>query len=90
MKAKGRTPADGRLLLTTAEDKNYETQVEINIGNGNTGGLVLFYNENAYAGVVSDGKKFIVYQMQASNWNYLMSWVNVLLLKFIIRVTICV
>lgn len=62
MKAKGRTPADGRLLLTTAEDKNYETQVEINIGNGNTGGLVLFYNENAYAGVVSDGKKFIVYQ----------------------------
>ena len=62
MKAKGRTPADGRLLLTTAEDKHYETQVEINIGNGNTGGLVLFYNENAYAGVVSDGKKFIVYQ----------------------------
>ena len=62
MKAKGRSPADGRLLLTTAEDKNYETQVEINIGNGNTGGLVLFYNENAYAGVVSDGKKFIVYQ----------------------------
>lgn len=62
MQAKGRTPADGRLLLTTAEDKNYETQVEINIGNGNTGGLVLFYNENAYAGVVSDGKKFIVYQ----------------------------
>lgn len=62
MKAKGSTPADGRLLLTTPEDKNYESQVEINVGNGNTAGLVLFYNEEAYAGVVSDGKKFVVYQ----------------------------
>ena len=62
IKAKGSTPANGRLLLTTAEDKNYETQVEINTGNGNTAGLILFYNEKAYAGVVSDGKKFIVYQ----------------------------
>ena len=39
MKAKGRTPADGRVLLTTAEDKNYETQVEIRTGNGNVAGL---------------------------------------------------
>lgn len=62
IKAKGNTPANGRLLLTTAEDKNYETQVEINTGNGNRAGLILFYNEKAYAGVVSDGKKFIVYQ----------------------------
>lgn len=62
VKAKGNTPANGRLLLTTAEDKNYETQVEINTGNGNRAGLILFYNEKAYAGVVSDGKKFIVYQ----------------------------
>ncbi|WP_409013838.1 family 43 glycosylhydrolase [Bacteroides ovatus] len=62
IKAKGSTPANGRLLLTTAEDKNYETQVEINTGNGNRAGLILFYNEKAYAGVVSDGKKFIVYQ----------------------------
>jgi len=62
MKAKGSTPANGRLLLATPEDKNYESQVEINVGNGNTAGLVLFYNEEAYAGVVSDGKKFVVYQ----------------------------
>ena len=32
-------PADGRVLLTTAEDKNYETQVEIRTGNGNVAGL---------------------------------------------------
>lgn len=61
MEAKGSTPADGRLLLTTAEDKNYETQVEVTTGKGNTAGLLLFYNEKAYAGVVSDGKKFIIY-----------------------------
>ena len=62
MKAKGRTPADGRVLLTTAEDKNYETQVEIRTGNGNVAGLILYYNEKAYAGVVSDGKTFYIYR----------------------------
>lgn len=62
MEAKGSTPADGRLLLTTAEDKNYETQVEVITGKGNTAGLLLFYNEKAYGGVVSDGNKFIIYR----------------------------
>lgn len=62
VKAKGDTPANGRLLLTTAEDKNYEAQVEVNVSKGNTAGLILFYNEKAYAGIVSDGSKFIVYQ----------------------------
>ena len=41
MNAKGKTPADARLLLATVEDKNYETQVEVNTGNGNTAGLIL-------------------------------------------------
>lgn len=60
--AKGKTPADGRLLLVTAEDKNYETQVDIQTGKGNKAGLVLYYNEQAYAGLVSDGKVFTVYR----------------------------
>ncbi len=60
--AKGTTPADGRLLLTTAEDRNYETQVEINVGKENIAGLILYYREKAYAGIVSDGKKFTIYQ----------------------------
>ncbi|SDP15248.1 Beta-xylosidase [Mucilaginibacter sp. OK268] len=60
--AKGTSPADGRLLLTTATDKNYETQVEIKPGKGNTAGLILFYNEKAYAGVLSDGKQITVYK----------------------------
>lgn len=61
LSAKGKTPADGRLLLTTVEDVNYETQVEINVGSGNSAGLVLYYNEKAFAGVTSNGKTFTVY-----------------------------
>ena len=60
--AKGSTPSDARLLLTTAEDKNYETQVEVNVGKGNTAGLLLYYSEKAYFGVVSDGKDFTIYR----------------------------
>ncbi len=68
MDAKGSTPADGRLLLTTATDKNYEAQVEINTGGGNHAGLLLFYNEKAYMGVVSDGKTFTVYENAESSF----------------------
>lgn len=59
---KGETPADARVLLTTVEDKTYETQVEVNVGAGNVAGLILFYNENAFAGLISDGKKFTIYR----------------------------
>lgn len=62
VEAKGTNPADGRKLLTTATDKTYETQVEITTEKGNTSGLVLFYNEKAFAGVVSNGKYFTVYK----------------------------
>ncbi len=61
MQAKGTTPADARKLLTTATDKTYEIQVEIQVEGGNQAGLMLFYNENAFAGVTSDGKTFTVY-----------------------------
>ena len=62
MKGKGKSPSDGRLLLATATDKCYKTQVEITTGKGNQGGLLLYYNEKAYAGIVSDGKTFTVYR----------------------------
>jgi hypothetical protein len=41
-------------------NKCYETQVDVQVGKGNKAGLVLFYNEKAFAGVVSDGKNFTV------------------------------
>lgn len=61
VEGKGNTPADGRLLLITPTDKNYQVETEVNVGRGNTAGLLLYYNEKAYAGVVSDGKTFTVY-----------------------------
>ena len=62
VKGKGGTPADGRLLLVTPTDKNYRVETEVNIGRNNAAGLLLYYNEKAYAGIVSDGKTFTVYQ----------------------------
>ena len=62
LKAKGATPADARLLLATVADKVYETQVEIMLEAGNSAGLILFYNEKAFAGIVADSKNFTVYK----------------------------
>lgn len=59
---KGTNPSDARKLLTTATDKNYETQVEVQLDKGNNAGLLLFYNEKAYAGIVSNDKHFTVYR----------------------------
>lgn len=62
MKGKGASPADGRLLLMSPEDKCYEADVEIQVGKRNKAGLVLFYNEKAFAGVMADGNHFIIYK----------------------------
>ncbi len=61
--AKGTTPADARLLLTTATDKAYEitTEVTPDPEGGNRAGLMLFYSEDAYAGVLTDGRTLTVY-----------------------------
>ena len=62
IQAKGETPTDARKLLTTPTDKTYITQVEVQVDKGNQAGLILYYNEKAYAGVVSDGKTFTLYK----------------------------
>lgn len=61
LQAKGTTPADGNLLLVSPTDKNYQTEVEVQLDNGNKGGLLLYYNEKAFAGVVATAKSFTVY-----------------------------
>lgn len=62
VKAKGKSPADARLLLVTPRHKNYMTSVDVVPGKGNMAGLLLFYSEKDYAGVLGDGKKFVVYK----------------------------
>jgi alpha-L-rhamnosidase len=62
LEAKGTTPSDARKLLATPTDKTCETQVEIETGENNRAGLMLFYNEKAFAGIVSDGEKLTIFQ----------------------------
>lgn len=61
LEGKGDTPADARKLLTTLTDKTYEIEVEVTPGNGNRSGLMLFYSENAYAGILANTRQFAVY-----------------------------
>jgi beta-xylosidase len=62
---KGETPTDARLLLITAIDHSYEFQVEVTLGKGSIGGLILFYSEKAVAGIASHGKQFTIYKSAA-------------------------
>lgn len=60
---KGTSPKDGRLMLLTAGDEKYSIEVDVELPRkGGNAGLLLFYNENAYAGVSADGKTFTVYK----------------------------
>jgi beta-xylosidase len=60
--AKGTGPRDARLLLVTATDPSYEVQAEVAVEPGGIGGLILFYNEKAFAGLSSDGRQFTIYK----------------------------
>ena len=59
---KGTSPKDGRLMLTTAEDTTYAVSVEVMVDKQDTeAGLLLYYSEKGYAGLVSDGRQLWVY-----------------------------
>ncbi|RVT71993.1 beta-xylosidase [Flavobacterium sufflavum] len=62
VKANGDSPDNARKLLITPTDKSYVTQVEVQFDKDNQAGLILFYNEKAFSGIVSDGKNFTVYK----------------------------
>jgi len=60
LKGKGDTPGYGRKLLITVPDKNYQIESEITLNEGGSGGLILFYRENAFASITSDGESFTI------------------------------
>lgn len=60
--AKGNSLEEANIMLTTAKDKTYITQIEVEVGKSAIGGLLLFYSEKAFAGILSDGKNFIFYE----------------------------
>ncbi len=62
MPAKGDKPANARLLQILAEDRSYQTEVTVNITDGNDAGLLLFYNEEAHAGVMVEDGNFVIYK----------------------------
>lgn len=61
LKAKGASPIDGQILLTTVPDTNYAAEVEVTIPAENKGGLILFYSEKAFAGIVADANEMDIY-----------------------------
>ncbi len=61
LKAKGDNPADGQLLLVTPQDTAYSTQVTLKATSNTRGGLILFYNEKAFAGMEMGMNSLIIY-----------------------------
>lgn len=59
---KGESPEDGRLLLVTPGHKDYEVIAEVSLGEQNMSGLLLYYSERAFAGLLSDGDVFRIYR----------------------------
>lgn len=58
---KGLSPGMGRLMLITPEHREYEVSVELTVNGKNNAGMLLFYDENVFAGAISDGHEFMIY-----------------------------
>ncbi|MGS2764346.1 family 43 glycosylhydrolase [Sinomicrobium sp. M5D2P9] len=61
-KAKGDNPGNSSPLLCVPSDESYEIQVNYELTGDVQGGLVLFYDESMYAGLVADQGKFTIYR----------------------------
>ena len=62
IKAKGTTPADSSPLSFVCGDHAYEVEVEIDIDEGATAGLLLFYNSRLYAGLGYSDKNLVMHR----------------------------
>lgn len=61
--AKGTSPADGRLLLVTATDNSYAVEATLSSDDKNvSSGILLFYNEKAFAGILCSKKIITIYK----------------------------
>lgn len=61
--ARGTVPEDSRLMMLTATDCDYTVETQVSLkGNGLKAGLILFYSEHAYAGLLCDSKSMTVYR----------------------------
>lgn len=62
LEAQGNDPGDSPPLIFVPRDESYELTIQYELQGGTTGGLVLFYNQNMYAGLVTDGDEFTIYR----------------------------
>lgn len=56
---KGNFISNSSPLLTVPSDHSYMAQVELEIEGNATGGLILFYNEQAFSGILADTKNIL-------------------------------
>jgi xylan 1,4-beta-xylosidase len=59
IKAKGSSVAESSPLLCMPSDHSYIAQVELEIEGDAIGGLVLFYNQKAYSGILADSENIL-------------------------------
>ena len=59
MKAKGQGVPDSAPLLCVPSDHSYSVQVELSMEGDAVGGLVLFYNNIAYSGILADKENIL-------------------------------
>ncbi len=62
LQGKGSAPRDSSPLTLIPGDRAYEVEVEMEIGAGAIGGLVLFYSDRLYAGLGSNGEAFVMHR----------------------------
>jgi xylan 1,4-beta-xylosidase len=59
MKGRGKSVAESHPLLTIPSNHSYTAEVELSIEGEAIGGLMLFYNQNAYSGILADDKNIL-------------------------------
>ncbi|WP_442591983.1 family 43 glycosylhydrolase [Pedobacter sp. AW31-3R] len=59
IRGKGSSVGNSAPLLTIPSDHSYSVQVELEIEGEGTGGLVLFYNQTAYSGILADKENIL-------------------------------
>lgn len=56
LKARGSSPADGRILTRITGDKAYRIEVDVAVDDGAEGGLMLYYNSECYIGLTLNSR----------------------------------
>lgn len=63
--AAGTAPVDSSPLLVTAGDQAYRVTCDVELGEGTTAGLLLFYDDKLYCGLGFDAQRFVTHQYGA-------------------------